>query len=97
MKGNIPPEIKLSAEDKDAWIPSFTVPSERTETYSPTAIDKAPADIDAVATGNKLTWAADAPIIKEDTETRPSLEPRTAARNHCLIRRVYLIDEAKNL
>jgi hypothetical protein len=54
-----------------------------TEIYSPTAIDIAPAAIPAApAVIKKLSArAADTPIIKLAVETKPSLAPRTAARN----------------
>ena len=58
---------------------------ERTETYSPTAIDIAPATIPATpAVTIKLLSsgvAAVTPIMRLAVETMPSLAPRTAARN----------------
>ena len=58
---------------------------ERTETYSPTAIDIAPAAIPAApAVTRKLcspARAAATPIMSEAVETKPSFAPRTAARN----------------
>jgi hypothetical protein len=56
-----------------------------TETYSPTAIDIAPAAIAATpAVMRNLSspgLAAVTPIIKLAVETKPSFPPRTAARN----------------
>ena len=54
-----------------------------TETYSPTAIDIAPATIPArpAVIINSLLLAAAIPIIKLAVETKPSFEPSTAARS----------------
>ena len=69
---------RLSASSMSFW--------ERTETYSPTAIDIAPAAIPArPAVIIKLSARAVAtPIIKLAVETKPSFAPSTAARNQPL-------------
>ena len=56
---------------------------ERTETYSPTAIDIAPAAIPAkpAVTTKSFFCAETTPIINDAVETNPSLTPRTAARS----------------
>src|SRR5689334_18689733 len=58
---------------------------ELTETYSPAAIDIAPATkpaMPATRTLPRLDSAAATPKIKLAVETIPSLAPRTAARSH---------------
>ena len=55
-----------------------------TETYSPNAIDTAPATrpaLPAVNTGARSTVAAATPTTMPAVETIPSLAPRTAARS----------------
>lgn len=57
---------------------------ERTETYSPAAIDMAPAARPAPAASKTAPGdgsAAATPTISEDTETIPSFAPNTAARS----------------
>src|SRR4051812_50015008 len=58
---------------------------ELTETYSPAAIDRAPAmspAIPAVTTALVDSPAAAAPSTRLGGETMPALAPRTAARRH---------------
>src|SRR5690606_7749049 len=58
---------------------------ELTETYSPAAMDMAPAAspaTPATRTAPGLGSAAATPTISEDTETIPALAPSTAARSH---------------
>ena len=55
-----------------------------TDTYSPTAIDSAPAAspaMPAVSTGPRSAVAAATPITMPAVETIPSLAPKTAARS----------------
>ncbi len=57
---------------------------ERTETYSPAPMEKAPASIPATPAMRMffVSWLAPAtPMMREKLETRPSLTPKTAARN----------------
>src|SRR6185503_18126298 len=57
---------------------------ELTETYSPAAIDIAPATAPAMPAVSKLAWLASAaatPTTRLAVETIPSFAPRTAARN----------------
>src|SRR6186713_1298658 len=58
---------------------------ELTETYSPAAMDMAPATrpvMPAIRTPPELESAAATPTIKLAVETIPSLAPMTAARSH---------------
>jgi hypothetical protein len=60
---------------------------ELTETYSPAAIDKAPATKAATVAktiGSTVLLAAATPIAKLETEIIPSLAPKTAALNQLL-------------
>jgi hypothetical protein len=60
-------------------------PCELTETYSPAAIDIAPATSPAVPVSRMEDCAAPAaatPAIRLAVETMPSLAPRIAARSH---------------
>ncbi|GMA18135.1 hypothetical protein GCM10025862_01560 [Arsenicicoccus piscis] len=55
-----------------------------TETYSPTAIDNAPAATAAMPAVSNASWLApDAatPMTRPDTDTMPSLAPSTPARS----------------
>jgi hypothetical protein len=55
------------------------------DTYSPAAIDMAPATspaIPAIKTSFSVAAAAATPTIKLAVEMMPSLAPSTAARNH---------------
>ena len=58
---------------------------ELTETYSPTAIDMAPATRPAAPAMRMATFEAEdaaTPIMRLEVETMASLDPRTAARSH---------------
>ncbi len=60
---------------------------DRTDTYSPAAIDSAPATSPAtpeVRMASCVTWAAATPVIRLAVDTIPSLAPRTAARSQLL-------------
>lgn len=60
---------------------------DRTETYSPAAIDSAPATRPArpeVSTASCEAWAAATPVMRLAVETMPSLAPSTAARSQLL-------------
>lgn len=60
---------------------------ELTETYSPAAIDMAPATTPANAastTGFRVSLAAATPMTRLVVERIPSLAPSTAARSHPL-------------
>ena len=60
---------------------------EETETYSPAAIDIAPAErpaMPAMNTALGLASAAATPTMREETDTMPSFAPRTAARSQPL-------------
>jgi hypothetical protein len=61
---------------------------ELTETYSPAAIDKAPATNPAkvaIRIGSLKSLAAATPIARLAVDKIPSFAPRTAARNQLLL------------
>lgn len=62
---------------------------ELTETYSPAAIDSAPATMPAIAatsTGPRPACAAATPMTRLLVEIRPSLAPSTDARSQPMCR-----------
>ena len=68
----------------DLFFPKIPSSCKLTNTYSPAAIDIAPATSPATPTTSAEEQAAEAiatPTIRLDVETIPSLAPSTAARS----------------
>jgi hypothetical protein len=62
-----------------------------TDTYSPAAIDKAPAAIAAIPASMIVAWLAEAPATPKmiaAVETTPSLAPSTPARSQFMVLRI---------